>query len=143
MKDAKKIKNNPSNIKKKIIYLFAIGLSIFLFIFFIGSIWIGYEVNRVCFEAKRNYGKSDCVQALIYLVEDKNRSFRTRNEAVWALGQFADSKALPVLQKYYTGNIPERESYDQILTQYELQKAINLIRGEINLTAWIWRWKIK
>jgi len=53
-----------------------------------------------------------------------------------------DSRALPTLQKYYTGNIPNREPLDGVISQYELKKAINLTSGGVNLTAIFWRYGI-
>ena len=137
-------------IKEKLFYLFAIGLSIFLLFFFITDVWIGHEAKRLCQEAKWEYGKTDlpagkagCVEALIATLDDEHQGYRTRNHAIWALGQFGDSRALPVLQKYYTGNIPDREPLDETISQYELKKAVNLANGGLNITAWAWRWGIK
>ncbi len=126
------------NIKQTILYIGAIGISIFLLFFVITCSWIGYEVKSQCQEAKREYGKN-CVESLTILLDDEDKGFRARNDAVWALGQLGDSQALPVLQNYYTGNIPEREPLDKSISQYELKKAINLINGGINVTAFIWR----
>jgi hypothetical protein len=72
-------------------------------------------------------------------LEDENRSFKARNSAIWALGQFGDSRALPVLEKYYTGNIPDREPLNGTISQYELKKAIKLAKGGTNISAFIWR----
>jgi len=55
------------------------------------------------------------------------------------LGQLGDSRALPVLQGYYTGNIPSKESLDKTISQYELEKAIKLTSGGFNVTAIFWR----
>lgn len=129
--------------KEKFFYLFVIGVSIFLLFFFITDVWIGHEAKRLCQEAKWEYQETDCVEALIATLDDENQGSRTRNHAIWALGQFGDSRALPVLQKYYTGNIPDIEPLDETISQYELTKAINLAGGGINLTAWAWRWGIK
>jgi len=118
---------------------FSIGLSLFALFFFITNIWIGHDAKRLCQEAKWEYQKTDCVDALISTLDDDNQGFRSRNHAIWALGQFGDSKALTVLQKYYTGNIPDREPLDSVISQYELQKAIKLAKGGLNLTAWTWR----
>lgn len=128
------------NLKEKILYLCAIGLSIFLLFFFITVIWIGHEAKRLCQEAKWEYKKTDCVEALIATLDDENQGYRTRNHAIWALGQFGDSRALPILEKYYTGNIPDREPLDAVISQYELKKAIVLAEGGTNITAWAWRW---
>jgi hypothetical protein len=126
------------NIKEKIFYAIAIGVSIFFLFFFIGASWISYEVKDQCQEAKREYG-GDCVESLISLLDDESKGFRARNNAIWSLGQLGDGRALPVLQNYYTGIIPEREPLDKSISQYELKKAINLTSGGPNIIAWIWR----
>jgi hypothetical protein len=131
-----------SMIKQKLFYLGAIGVSIILLFFIIGATWIGYEVKSACREAQRTYD-GDCAEALISLLKDENRSFRERNSAIWALGQLGDSHALPVLEKYYTGNIPDREPLDETISQYELRKAINLAGGGLNISAFVWRGLIK
>ena len=128
-------------LKKKaltgILYLGAIGFSIGLLFFVIVCTVIGYEVKNQCADAKAAYG-GDCIHAMISLLDDDNKSFRSRNSAIWALGQLGDARALPVLEKYFTGNIPARESLDGGISQYELKKAIKLAGGGLNLTAWAW-----
>lgn len=121
------------------LFLGAIGLSIFVFLFIVAASWIGYDVRRQCRDAEYEYGKVDCVEALITLLHDKHRGYRARNSAIWALGQLGDTRALPELKKYYTGNIPDRESLDAGISQYELKKAINLTSGGVNVTAIFWR----
>jgi hypothetical protein len=113
-------------------FIGAVGLSIFLLFAVILVTFIGFDVQNRCQEAKREYG-GDCTEALISLLNDTNRGFAPRNYAIWALGQFGDSRALPVLQSYYTGNIPPREPYNQGISQYELKKAIHLTSGGINI----------
>lgn len=138
------------HIKQKLFFTGAVGVSIFLLFFIIGCVWIGYEVKKQCQDAKREYptssrlsrdfeGQVDCVEALISVLNDENKSFRIRNSAIWALGQLGDSRALSVLQGYYTGNIPQREPLDKTISQYELKKAINLTKGGFNITAIFWR----
>jgi hypothetical protein len=54
-----------------------------------------------------------------------------KNEAVWTLGQLADSRALPALESLRTGipcSRPCRK--DDHICQYELEKAIRGCRGE-------------
>jgi len=128
-------------IKEKLFYTIAIGASIFLLFFFIGSVWIGYEAKSLCQNARWQYG-GDCVEALIAQLDDEHQGFRTRNHAIWALGQLGDSRALPVLKSYYTGNIPDREPLDGTISQYELKKAVELAKGGTNITAFIWRWTL-
>lgn len=134
---------NPKKLKKigqTFGYLAAIGVSILFLFFFLTSVWIGHEVKQLCQTAQWDYGKKDCVEALISQLNDVNRGFRIRNHAVWALGQLGDSRAVPALQNHYTGIIPEREPLDQMISQYELTKAIKLAQGAPNITAWAWRW---
>lgn len=130
-------------VKKNIVYLVIIGGTIFLLAFIIGGILIGYEAKRLCQEAKWEYHQDDCVEALMAQLDDKNQGYRTRNHSIWALGQFGDKRALTILEKYYSGNIPDRDPLDETISQYELKKAINLVNGGTNIAAWIWRWGIE
>jgi hypothetical protein len=118
-------------------YLGAIGIGIGLLFFVVTCTIIGYEVKEICADAKAEYN-GDCVGSLINLLEDEGQPFRERNSAIWALGQLGDARALPVLESYYTGDIPERESLNGGISQYELKKAIKLAGGGLNLTAWVW-----
>jgi hypothetical protein len=78
----------------------------------------------------------DRVTALMTYLESSSHSLPERNRAVWALGQLGDARALPVLQKYYTGKPCD---HGRMLCQRELKKAIQLCRGGMNLTAAFWR----
>ena len=100
---------------------------------------IGFGVNRACKDAQKSYS-GDCVDALTGQLTDEKSTFRTRNTAIWALGQLGDSRALPALRRYYTGKIPPREPIDAGISQYELKKAIHLLEGGINITAVFWRY---
>lgn len=124
--------------KNNLIYLFAIGVSILLLFFVVICTWIGYEVKSQCQSAVREYG-GDCSEALSQLLNDENRGFRARNDAIWSLGQLGDKRSLPILESHYTGVIPEREPLDQVISQYELKKAIHLTSGGLNLSAIVWR----
>jgi hypothetical protein len=127
------------NMKQKMIYIITIGISIFLLFFVITCSWIGFEVKSQCQNAQRQYG-GDCVKALITLLNNEKGDFRSRNDAIWTLGQLGDIKALPILRSYYTGNIPPRESLYETISQYELKKAINLTSGGFNISAIVWRY---
>ena len=119
-------------------YLAAIGVSIFALMFIISATLIGYDVKDQCRLAQQTYS-GDCVEALIAQLDDENAAYGTRNTSIWALGQLGDSRALPTLQRYYTGIIPKREKWDEVVSQYELKKAINLAKGNFNMAAWVWR----
>lgn len=128
-------------LKQPILFFLSVGLSIFLLFFVITCTWIGFDVKTKCFDAKKEYGGS-CTESFISLLKDENRGFRARNTAIWALGQLGDPIALPVLEKFYTGNIPNRESLDKTISQYELKKAIKLVSGGKNITAIFWRYNL-
>lgn len=135
---------NGSNLKKKkliqpILFFGAVGVGIILLIIVIAAIWIGSEVKTQCQNAKREY-VGDCTEALVQLLQDESQGYRARNDAIWALGQLGDRRALPVLESYYTGNIPPQESLDQTISQYELRKAVNLTSGGLNMIAVFWRY---
>jgi len=134
MKVDKQIKNN-------ILFAGAIGMSIFLLFFVILCTWIGFDVKTQCRDAKSEYGGT-CVDALIFLLKDEGKSFKSRNSAIWALGQMGERRALPVLQSFYTGIIPQREPLKKVISQYELKKAIKLTSGGKNITAIFWRYGI-
>lgn len=129
-------------IKKPIGFLAAIGASVLVLFFVITCTWIGVDVKTRCQEAKKDYGGT-CVEALSKLVDDENQAFRNRNSAIWALGQLGNNEALPILEKYYTGNIPDREPLNEVISQYELKKAIKLLSDGKNITAIFWRYGIK
>lgn len=127
---------------KKILFLGVIGISVFILFFVTTCVWIGFDVKRQCRDATSEYKQEKCVDALILLLNDEGRGYAARNSAIWALGQLGDSKALPVLESYYTGNIPDREPINEVISQYELKKAINLASGGTNLTAVFWRYGV-
>jgi len=79
------------------------------------------------------------VEALIAMVDCRNCSLKDRNHAVWALGQLAEKRALPVLQKYYTGT---KCDHERLICQYELRKALNLAAKGRNPSAFLWRWML-
>ena len=120
------------------LYWITVGLGVFILLFLITSTWIGVSVRGQCQIAKARY-KQDCVESLMMVLDDETNTLRERNTAIWALGQFGDSRALKVIDKYYTGQIPDREPYDATLSQYEMKKAIKLINGGFNITAVLWR----
>ncbi len=132
----KKVPSKYRRTTSVIAHIFIPGIISLLTIFVITLVWIRFDVKTQCQKARAEYGGS-CVESLISVLENKNESFRDKNSAVWALGQLADPKALPALQRYYNGNIPERESLYQTLSQYELQKAIKWC-AQGNITSWMY-----
>lgn len=137
------MKINIESTKKWLHYWMMVGAGSFVLLFLITSALIGYSVREKCDLAKGRYGQNlDCVEALSLHLEDKENPLGERNSAVWALGQLGDSRALPVLEKYYTGDIPDREPWNETISQYELKKAINLAKGSFNATHFIWHYDL-
>lgn len=134
----------PPRLRNLILYGGILGLVLFVLLFIVTSIYIGRSVEKRCRMAQEKYEwalprqPAGCTEALISYLEDESNSYRSRNSAVWALGQIGDSRAVPVLKSYYTGNIPNKEPLDAGISQYELKKAINLTTGGFNLSKLIW-----
>ena len=121
--------------KNNIIYFVGLGAVVSVLFLAIVSAWIGFTVADSCQRARDQYELESCDSALVAVLNDTNQPYRVRNDAIWALGQYGDAKVLPELEKYYTGDIPEREPYNDGLSQYELQKAIDLLNGKFNITV--------
>lgn len=119
--------------------IFLIVIGVVSLTFFISCTWIGYEVKQRCTFSKQIYQKDFCVDNLTAFIEDENNTLKERNYAIWSLGMLGDHKALPVLEKYYTG---AKCNHEQFLCQYELKKAINLIKSNFNISAFVWRYNI-
>lgn len=129
------------DLQRWFLYWVTVGLGFFILVFLITTTWIGVDVHQHCQTAQAKYS-GDCVEALISAVDDPSNSLTSRNYAIWSLGQLGDSRAQTVLQKYYTGQIPEREPYNETISQYELKKALRLVNGATNITHFVWRWSI-
>jgi len=107
--------------------LLALGVAMLVFVAFVGlGAWIQITAREMGTAAKKQFG-GDRVEALIGFVQSDRHSLTERNRAVWALGQLRDPRALPVLQKYYTGQPCDHAKY---LCQEELKKAIALVKGD-------------
>lgn len=84
--------------------------------------------------AQREFG-GDEVQALMAVVDASHHSLADRNHAVWALGQLRDARALPVLQKHFTGGPCDHARY---LCQREVKRAIEACgHRSASAPAWI------
>ena len=127
------------NRKKLVLYVIGIGVMFFLLTFFISANLIGDEVENRCKIVQQEY-EGDCVEALMKLIKDETTEYREKNNAIWALGQLGDKRALLFLQKYYIAyDSNDRNKQDEAISQYELHKAIKLLNGGFNATAFIWR----
>ena len=104
--------------------VFGYGILICLAFLIVVCLWfyfcIRLSVKEISAQATKEY-QGDRIEALITYVKSENHSLRQRNRSVWALAQIGDNRALPVLEKYYTG--PPCD-HNTSLCQGELQKAI-------------------
>lgn len=131
--EAKPKSQNP--VEKLLIYGLPGTLAVLLVLYGFVSWSIGSGVKKISVKASSEY-PGDKINALMAFVSSEKHSFQEKNRAVWALGQLGDKRALPVLEKYYTGQPCDHSKY---LCQSELKKAIRLLRSGKNITAWIWR----
>ena len=101
------------------IALVVVGIILFLLF------WSFYlSVKDISKIAQAEFG-GDYVEALLKYAESDQHTFKERNHALWAIEQFGDERALPVLQKMYTGKPCERPCRtDKYICQYGLKKAI-------------------
>ncbi len=119
-------------------YLVSIVILIVVFLFIITAIQIGSDVKKRCETAQVYYG-GECANALMNQIADESK-VAGKNDAIWALGQLGDKKVLPFLKKYDNGQpLPDREPWNEGISQYELRKAIKLLESGFNLTAFAWR----
>ena len=121
-------------------WLIRISLPLFIVLFVLFSMTeliIGSGV-RVYSQIALEKFPGDRAEALIAMVECEPCDIRDRNHSVWALGQLGDTRALPVLEKYYTGNKSNH------LREDGLQTALRHLRREdINWSeAYFWRWML-
>lgn len=114
------------------IALVVIGIILFLLF------WSFYlPVKDISKIAQAEFG-GDYVEALLKYAESDKHTFKERNHAIWAIEQFGDERALPVLQKMYTGKPCERPCRtDKYICQYGLEKAIRLSKDGGLFTALI------
>ena len=120
-------------VKKVLVYGTLSCLAFLLAAFAMICFSIRSSVKEISAEATQQY-PGDRIEALMAYVDSENKSLRQRNRAVWALGQIGDERALPTLEKSYTGQPCD---HDSRLCQGELQKAIKLCKGGLNATTWL------
>jgi len=96
---------------------------------------IGMGVRAQVDRARSQYA-GDPVEALMALVADEGQPLKDRNDAIWALGQLADERALPLLRKLRTGRPCD---HAHRVCEHELEKAIALAEGGWNAGGGVWR----
>jgi hypothetical protein len=114
-------------------------LLIALLVFLAGiELLIGWGLRTSIQKAKKHF-PGDRVAALIAVVECDSCDLRERDSAVWALGQLADKRALPVLVKFNTGKPCNHLSR---ICQYELSQALRTARSGNCIHSLFWRWML-
>lgn len=114
--------------KKLILSIGIILLSILFLVFAALYVWIDIDVKKNIKVAKEKYpGKAE--DALIaYLLDTANSPGNRSHVAIWALGQIHSEKAIPILKGLYK-NDPEgktcRGKHNSVLCQYEIYKALS------------------
>jgi len=137
MKEETESCSHQQPVRKSKKWLIALILiPIFIVIAYLFICWnIGAGVHSISKIALRDH-PGDQVSALMALVESEQHGYRERNLAIWALGQLGDSRALPLLERLYTGKASDETV---ALSQYEIKKAIVLCKGALNISAFVWR----
>ena len=124
--------------KNLIIYSLGVAVVLFLFVFLLIASQIGDEVKKQCQIAQNRYS-GECVDALMNQISDESLQ-SGKNDAIWALGQLGDKRALSFLEQYDNGQpLPNREPWNEGISQYELRKVIKLIKSGFNISAFVWR----
>jgi hypothetical protein len=86
------------------------------------------DANEMYTEAVTRYG-GDRIVALTRLLDDESNSYKKRNNAVSMLANLSDARALPVLEKYWTGsNNASCGNGEFRLCQYDLKRAVKNAR---------------
>jgi hypothetical protein len=120
---------------KRLTLVLSFGLGFLVIAFLLICFIIGSGVHSISTMALREH-PGDKIAALMVVVESEHHTYRDRNRAIWALGQLGDPRALPLLQKHYTGKASNEKNE---LSQYELENAIMLCNGATNIGAYVWR----
>lgn len=125
---------------RRIWHAFGVLLIVASVLFFIGITgWPQYALSRECDQAME-HGGSECVDALLLIVIDRDAGYRERNHAIEVLGRLRDVRALPVLQGLYTGQDQELASLDDGLSQKLLADTIRRLGGRPTVNSLVREW---
>jgi hypothetical protein len=123
-------------LKRIIIYSF-LSLA-FISLAFIISIYslLFLEVRKNCNKAISEY-KISCQEALVKTYNSDGSTVKEKNDAIWTLGQLASKDSLPFLKSIYKKEMPDREPLNEVISQYEIRKAIHWSEKG-NWTSWMY-----
>jgi HEAT repeat protein len=117
----------------------AYGVLVCLTFVFVAFVCVRVSIRSSVEETARlavDHYPGDRIEALMEYADSSDHSLTQRNRAVWALGQIGDKRALPLLEKYWTGKPCE---HDTTLCQREVAKAMKACKGTVNAPAWLFR----
>ena len=122
------------------IVLFVLSFVITVLELVVAELMIGPAVRDFSQTAQAQFpGKR--IEALMAMVDCESCNLGDRNNAVWALGQLGDQRALPVLEKYYAG---AKGYQPNNLSQNRLRIALRHVRHEDynRFESVVWRWRL-
>lgn len=107
--------------------------ALILIVIFAMNVLIKYTVKKNTAVAEEKYSLNGEDALISFLLDETNSAEERTHIAVWTLGRMRSKKALPVLEGLYR-NDPEgitcKNKHNKIVCQYELYKAIKLIKGK-------------
>lgn len=119
---------NKKNVWKIVLGLGGLGVIFLLVATLIAAlIYIHLTVLETCQDARKTFRAGDCADAMIHRIDSPEYSIEEKNHAIWMLGRLGDPKGLPVLNSLFTEVPEDREPLDEVISQYELKKAIDCI----------------
>jgi hypothetical protein len=129
-----------STAKKWMIRISAPVFILLLALFSMIELAIGWGVKDSIRVAQEQF-PGDRAKALITMVECESCNMKDRNQAVWALGQLDDARALRVLEKYCTGKPCNHLGN---ICQEKLRIALRHLRHEDGnrYESFLWRWML-
>jgi HEAT repeat protein len=126
--------------KRVLLYGLAVIVVIGAFVLWLTMHWISSDVRAACHEARQEFA-GDCVEALMAYANSDQHTIEERNNAIWALGEIGDKRALPALEKllHMEKLCPSPCNVSTCMCQYSVEKAIRLCEG-LSIARWVWRW---
>lgn len=124
-------------LKRRLRDWWAVGLAVVLLGAYGGLAGLAWSVQADAHELGERTMREfpgDEVAALIGLVQSEHHSLAERGRAVHALGQIGDKRALPALERNYTGR---QCDHARFLCQKELRKAIDRCHGKNWAPSWL------
>lgn len=124
--------------KRAFLWIGVIGLVIFLGFTFFTFSTIYKQVDMITKKAKTEFA-GDSVESLISLINSNSHRYEEKNTANWALGQYADPKALPFLEKHNSQTVDKSIcNRNNSLCKKEIKRAIKWC-NKGNWTSWMYR----